>query len=66
MSFTISVIISTFDCPQRLDLVLLGFENQTYKNFQIVIADYGASDETLLMLDDFRNTSDMNVALTRG
>ena len=62
MSFSISVIISTYDCPQRLDLVLLGFDRQSYKNFQIVVADYGATEETLLMLENFRKLSSMDIA----
>ena len=61
MSFSISVIISTYDCPQRLDLVLLGFERQSHKDFQIVIADYGSTEETRKMLEDFQKTSDMNI-----
>ncbi|RJX30807.1 MAG: glycosyltransferase [Oxalobacter sp.] len=61
MSFSISVIISTFDCPKRLDLVLLGFEHQTVKDFQIIVADYGATEETLQALTEFKQHTSKSV-----
>ncbi len=61
MSFSISVIVSTFDCPQRLELVLLGFEQQTVKDFQIVVADHGAQTETVEMLEEFRQHSSKDI-----
>lgn len=61
MSFSVSVIISTYDCPQRLDLVLLGFNQQTDANFEIVIADYGAKQETRDAIEEFRTKSSIDV-----
>ncbi len=61
MSFSISVIISTYDCPQRLDLVLLGFERQTYSDFQIVVADYGTNEETKAVLDTFKDNPKLRI-----
>ena len=57
MSFSTSVIISTSDCAKRLELVLLGFENQTTQDFQIVVADHGATEETIAVLDEFKRHS---------
>lgn len=61
MSFSISVIISTYNCPQRLDLVLLGFDRQTVKDFQIVIADHGANQETRDMLHEYMKSTTRDV-----
>jgi glycosyltransferase involved in cell wall biosynthesis len=61
MSFSISVIISTFDCQERLDLVLLGFDRQTYKDFQVVIADYGSKEETQELLNKVCTLSSMDI-----
>ncbi|HBF29555.1 MAG TPA: glycosyl transferase family 2 [Rhizobium sp.] len=44
--FTISIIISTYNSPQWLEKVLWGFQFQTDKKFQILVADDGSSSET--------------------
>jgi glycosyltransferase involved in cell wall biosynthesis len=41
-----SIIISTYNSPSWLEKVLLGYNNQTYRNFEIVIADDGSGEET--------------------
>lgn len=42
----ISVIISTFNRPEYLELALRGYAIQTDRNFDIVIADDGSDDDT--------------------
>jgi glycosyltransferase involved in cell wall biosynthesis len=42
----IAVVITTYNNPQSLELCLLSFQNQTYQNFEIFIADDGSKDET--------------------
>jgi|WetSurMetagenome_2_1015567.scaffolds.fasta_scaffold369911_2 GT2 family glycosyltransferase len=41
-SVTVSAIISTYNNPGFLELCLLGFMRQSYKNFEIIIADDGS------------------------
>lgn len=51
---TISVIISTYNHPQWLEKVLWGYEVQTYKNFEIIIADDGSTAETKALIEKFQ------------
>jgi glycosyltransferase involved in cell wall biosynthesis len=53
----ISVIISTYNSPAWLEKVLWGYECQTYKNFEIVIADDGSSDPTRQLIERFQRES---------
>lgn len=41
-----SIIISTYNSPKWLENVLYGYNNQTYRQFEIVIADDGSKQET--------------------
>ena len=43
---SISVIISTYNKPHFLEKVLTGYLYQSFKDFEIIIADDGSSDET--------------------
>ncbi|RKN80393.1 glycosyltransferase [Ulvibacterium marinum] len=47
---TVSVIISTYNKPEWLKKVLWGFQCQTYKDFEVIIADDGSSVETRELL----------------
>ncbi len=42
----ISVIISTYNQPEWLKKVFWSYEQQTFKNFEVVIADDGSNDST--------------------
>lgn len=46
-----SVIISTFNSPKWLEKVLYGYNNQTYRDFEVVIADDGSGPETKALLE---------------
>jgi len=52
---SISVIISTYNKPHFLKKVLTGYCYQTFKNFEIIIADDGSSNETSEMIKKFEN-----------
>lgn len=52
---TVSVIISTYNKPDWLEKVLWGFDCQTYKDFEVVIADDGSREETRILIDHMRN-----------
>src|SRR5688572_14083940 len=57
----VSVIISTYNSHEWLQKVLWGFENQTYRNFEMVIADDGSGDTTRKLIDDFRCNSGLEI-----
>jgi glycosyltransferase involved in cell wall biosynthesis len=42
----VAVVITTYNNPKSLELCLLSFSNQTFRNFEIYIADDGSGDET--------------------
>lgn len=57
----ISVIISTYNQPAWLKKVLIGYDCQSNKDFEIVIADDGSREETKLMIEDFSKRLDFPV-----
>ena len=50
----ISVIVSTYNRPDALNLVLQSLNQQTDKQFEIIIADDGSRDDTHRLLDSFK------------
>jgi glycosyltransferase involved in cell wall biosynthesis len=57
----ISVIISTFNHPGWLEKVLCGYECQTYKNFEVLIADDGSGEPTRALIDHFKTSSKLEI-----
>ncbi len=53
----ISIIISTYNQPDWLQKVLIGYECQTFKNFEVIIADDGSNSETKYIIENFSKTS---------
>lgn len=51
MKKEISVIISTYNSPEWLEKVLYGYNTQTYRNFEVIIADDGSDYRTEKMLN---------------
>ncbi|MCH7403435.1 glycosyltransferase family 2 protein [Belliella kenyensis] len=49
-----SVIISTYNSPEWLEKVLLGFLCQSHKEFEIIIADDGSTQETARLIDNYK------------
>ncbi len=49
-----SIIISTYNSPSWLEKVLVGFEQQTNQDFEIIVADDGSTHDTKLILDKYR------------
>lgn len=47
-----SVIISTYNSPRALRLVLVGYCHQDRKDFEVVVADDGSRDETRQMIEE--------------
>lgn len=48
-----SLILSTYELPKHLELVLTALERQTFKDFEILIADDGSGNETKQVIQDF-------------
>ncbi|WP_299127202.1 glycosyltransferase family 2 protein [uncultured Winogradskyella sp.] len=57
----ISVIISTYNQPKWLTLVLHSYTLQDFKNFEIIIADDGSDNRTKLVIDNFLTTSGFSI-----
>lgn len=53
MIATLSVIISTYNSPTWLQKVLAGYVHQTYKDFELIIADDGSTKETKKVIDEY-------------
>ena len=51
----LSVIITTYNSPAWLQKVLWGYQAQTFKDFEMVIADDGSTDNTRQLIDGMRN-----------
>ncbi len=54
MKKDISIIISTYNSPHWLEKVLYGFNTQTFRNFEVIIADDGSDNQTLDCLEKIR------------
>lgn len=52
---SVSIIISTYNKPDWLEKVLLGFNCQTYKDFEVIIADDGSTQETRDKIESLRS-----------
>ena len=51
----ISLIITTYNWPQALDLVLRSLEKQQDENFEVIIADDGSKADTAKLVEAFAN-----------
>lgn len=58
---SVSVIFTTYNQPEWLKKVLWGFECQTYKNFEVLIADDGSGDETRRIINSFINNGVLKI-----
>ncbi len=50
-----SVIISTYNSPEWLRKVLVGYENQSGENFEVIVADDGSGPQTRAVIDEFQD-----------
>lgn len=57
----ISVVVSTFDRPRDLGLVLLGYALQDDPDFELVVADDGSGAATARVIEDARRAGELAV-----
>lgn len=57
----VSVIISTYNSPDWLEKVLLGYACQDHKDFEIIIADDGSKPDTKALIDRVREETGMDI-----
>ncbi|MFK7899664.1 MAG: glycosyltransferase family 2 protein [Cyclobacteriaceae bacterium] len=57
----VSIILSTYNMPQWLEKVLWGYEAQSYKDFEIIVADDGSTQETKSLLKRFERSSTLQI-----
>lgn len=51
----ISIIVSTYNSPKWLENVLIGYNCQNYRFFELIIADDGSSKETFDLIEKYRS-----------
>ncbi len=57
----VSVIISTYNHPEWLEKVLWGYECQTYREFEVIIADDGSGEPTRSLINRFSRDSQLQI-----
>lgn len=53
----ISVVLSTYNSPEWLEKVLWGYARQSWRDFEVVIADDGSAEPTTRLIDRMRQES---------
>ena len=61
MTFLVSVVVTTYNWPEALELVLNSLGDQTDQNFEVIIADDGSDDKTTRVIKNFADQSSMPV-----
>jgi len=57
----VSVILSTYNQPKWLEKVIWGYECQSYKDFELVIADDGSGPETIELINRYKQNTALNI-----
>ncbi|MFI5367348.1 MAG: glycosyltransferase family 2 protein [Candidatus Binatia bacterium] len=61
LGLRLSVIVTTYNNPRALTLVLAGLARQTVRDFELLIADDGSGPETKVVLDSFARSAPIPV-----
>ncbi len=56
-----SVIFTTYNHPKWLEKTLLGFSMQSYRDFEIIVADDGSDDETRAVIESMQSQIDIPI-----
>jgi glycosyltransferase involved in cell wall biosynthesis len=57
----ISAVVTTYNQPRALELVLWGYAVQTVRDFEVVVADDGSSDDTAALIERMRAETGMRI-----
>lgn len=57
----VSVILSTYNSPDSLEKVIWGYAVQTYRDFELLIADDGSTQETRLLVLRLQKQTGLNI-----
>lgn len=57
----LSVIFTTYNAPDWLEKVLLGYARQSHQDFEILVADDGSKPETAERIDALRTQTGLNI-----
>jgi glycosyltransferase involved in cell wall biosynthesis len=61
MAIDTSVVLSTYNATEWLEKVLWSYTKQSYRNFEIVIADDGSGEPTKNLIESFRNLTEISI-----
>ena len=61
MAIDTSVILSTYNATEWLEKVLWSYTIQSYRNFEIVIADDGSGEPTKNLIEDFKKNTELPI-----
>lgn len=59
----ISVIIPLYNVEEYILECLQSFENQTYRNFELIIVNDGSTDNSRMLVEKYMNTSSIDIKL---
>jgi glycosyltransferase involved in cell wall biosynthesis len=57
----LSVVVSTYNQPRLLELVLWGYAAQTLRGFEVVVADDGSAPETRRLVERMRSEAGLRI-----
>lgn len=60
-NFKVSLIMSTYNRPDALELTLLSALKQSYKDFEIIVADDGSKNDTKNLVESFQRNSSKSI-----
>ncbi|SHF86275.1 Glycosyltransferase involved in cell wall bisynthesis [Salegentibacter echinorum] len=61
MAIDTSVVLSTYNATEWLEKVLWSYTIQSYRNFEIVIADDGSKEPTKKLIEDFKKLTEIPI-----
>lgn len=59
--FDATVVISVYNKTRELELVLSGFKGQTFRDFEIIIADDGSNSKMKKFIEDYQKNSPLSI-----
>lgn len=62
---SVAVIVTTYNRPDALAAVLVGYRAQADRDFEMIVADDGSTAETAAVIDEARHGKDFNIAHVR-